>query len=244
MKRALGVAAVLVILVIGWSATRPSRDTPSAKGKGDGVSEPARAPRVQRARGSSEAERAEEADDKRAPPPLRKRIQSKAIDPHPVHSLEEQAAANQKSIIEAKESGKYPERLDPKVAPAPFDHASWDRDPQAYLDVVEPGRVWHTAEESSGAEPLDPDSPLVQTVEPGGQVKLAVVSEPLSPVTFTVQGDGQLDNGLSSITLRANPSGYARVVYSAPSTASEVTIVVGSPMSTGQVDFTIHVGHR
>lgn len=247
MKRALGIAALLVLLVIGWSAVRSGGEAPRTKGGRDQVAEPARAPRVRQG-GKADGEdpsaddpsRKEPARKRRSPPPRGVVV----ADPHPVNPMEQQAGANQKSIEEAKETGKYPERLDPKVAPAPFDREAWDRDPQAYLDVVEPGRVWQTADESSGLEPLEADGDVNETAEPGGVVKLAVRGDPLSPVTFTVMGSGQLDNGLTSITVRTDAVGYARAMFTLPSGAPESTVVAGSPRATGQVNFTVRVRDR
>ena len=54
-------------------------------------------------------------------------------------------AAQQKSVRTAAQTGQFPSRLSLDVRPAPFDAVAWAASPKAYLDIVEPGRVYQTA---------------------------------------------------------------------------------------------------
>jgi hypothetical protein len=147
-----------------------------------------------------------------------------------------------RSVVEAVRSGTHPERLSIAVDPAPFDPAAFARNPQAYLNVVEPARVYQTA-------PAGPTAvPLVATVDhtirlPAlGSTPLVVIGTPGSPVSFTILDGGQFENGLASITVLAGDDGKATATYSAtPGTVDEVQILVGSPMTVGTLTMTVHV---
>lgn len=245
MKRYAIAAAVIVAAVIGWRALGSRDDRPARRASKPGataIDAPARAPRVTRGGDEPDEEEAKAASAKKRPRRAALPPGVVIVDQHPVHRVEEQSEANRKSVEEAKETGKHPERLDPKVEPAPFDRMAWDRDPQGYLDIVEPGRVWQSADDRDGVEAIEAEGPIEVTLDRGGETKVAVRSEPLSPVTFTSMGGGALDNGLTSITVRADPSGFAGVRFRATDDArATVTIVAGSPMASGQVNFTVRV---
>jgi hypothetical protein len=154
-----------------------------------------------------------------------------------------QLNANQRSAVEAVQTHSHHERLSPLMPPKPFDRAAWERDPQAYLDVVEPGRVFHTAT-SPG-----PDTPHLKAAEtshvsftqPGAKVPLMVMGAPGSPVTFTAFGAGEFtENGMNSISVKADARGYARVEFKVPEHARQMLpVLVGSPMSVGNQRFLI-----
>ena len=58
--------------------------------------------------------------------------------------------ANTNSIREALQGKQFAERLSVKILPKPFDLEEYRRDPQAYLDAVEPGRVFQAAQPGPG----------------------------------------------------------------------------------------------
>ncbi len=154
----------------------------------------------------------------------------------------EQAAANARSLVEAARTGRFPERLNPLVAPSPFDRAAFERDPLPYFDVVEPGRVWQTAESGPNVKTLEAEGPAHLETEPQGSVKLSVIGEPNAPVTFTSFDRGAFENDLSSITVLSNSAGEARVRFTATlGTIEDVNILSASPLSAGQVAFLVTV---
>lgn len=161
--------------------------------------------------------------------------------PAPSPSMAKQAEANQRSVREARDTGKYPERLGAHVRPAPFDLARWRADPQRYLDVVEPGRVFQTAPPGPRVKPILAPGYQVREVEPGNPATLEVHTEPDAPVTFTAFGPGAFENGLGSITVRADKKGTALAIFVPPPDAeASVRILAASPLSSGQAVF--HVG--
>lgn len=147
-----------------------------------------------------------------------------------------------RSVIEAAPTGLHPERLSPLIPPAPFDREAFVRDPQAYLDVVEPGRVFQSADEGEGLRSLEPEGPVHLEAAPRGSVRLAVKGEPLSPVTFTSFDRGAFDNELGSITVLADAAGEASVRFVATAgTIDDVNILSASPLAVGQVAFRVTV---
>ena len=51
-----------------------------------------------------------------------------------------------KAVVEAIRQGNHPERVSVLVRPQPFDAKAYQTNPAAYLEVVEPGRVFQTAQ--------------------------------------------------------------------------------------------------
>lgn len=146
------------------------------------------------------------------------------------------------SVVEAQRSGDHPERLTLAIDPAPFDAAAFAQNPQVYLNITEPARVYQTA-------PAGPDAvPLVATVDhtirisANGSTPLTVIGKPNAPISFAVLDGGSMPNGLSSITVLADAEGKATTTYTAtPGTVDEVQILVGSPMTVGTLTLVVHV---
>jgi hypothetical protein len=154
----------------------------------------------------------------------------------------DQESANKRSIVEAAQTHTHPERLSPMIAPTPFNRADWEANPQAYLDVVEPGRCYRTAESPGPDTPqLRAQSPRLSHSEPGGKTHLMVMSAPNSPVTFTAFGGGEfVENGLNSISVKADARGYAGVTFVVPENARGLLpVLVGSPLAVGNQTFLI-----
>lgn len=242
MKRVVAAAVVLAAIGLGWSFLRSGDAPPRAGGARSTatVIEPARAPAV---RGDSRAPAARDDAPEQAQAPVRERARGPVPEERTVRpEIASQVEANQRSVAEAHESNKYPERLDPKVAPAPFDRAAYRRDPQAYLDVVEPGRVFQTLDDAEGVPPLQAEGPTSAVLEPGAHVRFSIHGPGGAPVTFTSLNGGELDNGLSSITVRFDERGFASVAFTAtPNARGDVTLLAGSPLATGQLRFSIKI---
>lgn len=144
-----------------------------------------------------------------------------------------------RSALEAlKKGANHPERLSPFIAPKPFDAVAYKADPQAYLDVAEPGRVFQSKPFAPDVARIEPVSPYFQDVRQGATVELAVKVTPGAPVTFTSFDCGAFDNGLTTQTVAADAAGVARVKFRGmPGTVLETNILASSPMTSGQARF-------
>ncbi len=152
------------------------------------------------------------------------------------------ANANTKSIQEALETKQYPERLSSKIHPKPFDTEQYRRDPQAYLNVVEPGRVWQSAQPGPGVEVLKQLSPRFTRIQQTESTKLRVQAVANAPVTFTSFDLGKFQNQLTSVTVAANDEGIAEAeFFGRKGTYNNVNILAASPMTTGQVKFGVFI---
>ena len=152
------------------------------------------------------------------------------------------ANANVASVAEAVRTGKFPERLSPMIAPKPFDHAAFAANPQAFLDVVEPGRSFQTAEPGVDVPVLSPKGSASFKIPVGGACTLMVITRPGYPVTFTGLDLGTFVNSLTSITVQADDQGVASAVYSASGgVIADAQVLAGSPGASGQVKFHIFV---
>ncbi len=143
-----------------------------------------------------------------------------------------------RSAIEALKDGKHPERLNPLIAPKPFDAVAYKADPKSYLDVAEPGRVFQSKPAAAGVARIEPVSPYFQDVKQGESIELAVKAAPGFPVTFTSFDCGAFGNGLTTQTVEADAAGVARVKFlGMPGTVLETNILASSPVTSGQVRF-------
>jgi hypothetical protein len=146
------------------------------------------------------------------------------------------------SLVEAFREKKYPERVSPLVEPKKFDLAEFEKDPNVYLHVIEPGRVFQTAQPGPGVSVLRPAGPRIHRVLEGGSVKFRVQAVPGAPVAFSSFDLGQFSNQLTSITVRADKQGVAEVDFlAAPGPYVDMHVLAGSPVTTGQVRFIINV---
>jgi hypothetical protein len=157
-------------------------------------------------------------------------------------SLRPEASANAASIAEASRTGKFPERLSPLMAPKAFDSAAFAANPQAYLDVIEPGRVFQSAAPGAQVPVLQAKATNNFSIPVGGSCTLAVITAAKSPVTFTAFDLGTFPNSLTSITVQANDQGEASTVYHASGgVIASAQVLAGSPGASGQVQFHIFV---
>ena len=154
------------------------------------------------------------------------------------------ANANQQaaSVAEALATKSHPERLTPAILPAPFDPAKYEADPETYVNTIEPGRVFQSAQPGEGVFPLRTLTPRLLTIEQGQSVPLRVRATPGAPVTFTSFDLGQFENQLTSITVRADDKGIATARFvGSPGTINDVNILVASPVNSGQAKFAVNV---
>ena len=164
------------------------------------------------------------------------------VQPVDAAGLDERAQAQVASVREATTNGTHPERVSPLIPPAAFDQQAWARDPESYLRVSEPGRVFQTATPGPDVPVLVPSGPVMARIRALGTTALVVRAPAGAPVSWTSGDLGAFDNHLSSITVRADDQGLARVTFTAISgTAASAHILVGSPLASGQVRFTVDV---
>lgn len=147
------------------------------------------------------------------------------------------------SVAEARD-GEHPERLSALLTPAPFDPVAYARDPDAYLHTVEPGRIHQTAEPTSDGTPLRLVTEPRPLVAPGGTLAVRVRGVAGAPVSFAAIGGGTfVENGLNSISVRADAEGLATATFRAdPGTIGDAPIIAASPLAIGQQTCVVHVG--
>ncbi len=156
--------------------------------------------------------------------------------------LDKSMNANVKNTIEAIETGTHPERLTPVILPKKFDLAAYKANPQAYLDVVEPGRVFQSAQPGRGVPTIGSGSSMFQTLKQGEAVRLRVLTEPGAPVSWTSFDLGAFDNHLPLITKAANEEGWAEATFTATTgTTGTVNILAASPVASGRVEYVVTI---
>lgn len=146
------------------------------------------------------------------------------------------------SVAESLRTGKHPERVSALLTPKPFDDEVYAVDPQSYLQTIEPGRVWQSAQPGPGVPQLKQLTGRFHAITQGESVVLAVKVEPKSPVTFTSFDMGEFENRLTSITVAADGEGVAHARFTGSSgTLDDVKILAASPTASGQAKFVVNV---
>ncbi len=159
-----------------------------------------------------------------------------------IRPISGKANAQAASVLEALKTGQFPERLSPMIiSDKPFDKSAFEADPDAYLSVIEPGRVFVTMDPSPEVPALRVVGERFARIKPGESVKLSVQGTPNSPLTFTATDLGTfVENQLNCISVKADPQGYASVTFIAtPGALNDCNILVGSPLSSGQAKFKV-----
>jgi hypothetical protein len=136
-----------------------------------------------------------------------------------------------------------PQRLSPHAGVAPFDAEAFERDPDAYLSRIEPARCYQTAKPGPDVPPLDVGGSLRAQVTWGDAVVLWTRTVPRAPVTFTAfQGGYFKENGVASVTVRADAQGLASAHYAVDAgITGDVNVIAGSPVAVGAQRFFITV---
>lgn len=233
--------AVTVLAVVGWlsfrSAATPATVPGSSSGAPAAAPAAAAAPMPPRSSAPGSSVAATPGVPARSPS-----LTSSATIPDVPPAVRPNANANVASVAEAARTNTHPERLSPLIAPRPFDAAAFAADPQGYLNVVEPGRVFQSAAPGAAVPVLQVKGKGSIEIAPGGACPLAVITAPNAPVTFTSLDLGTFPNQLTSITVRADAQGEARTEFAASGGAiADVQVMVGSPGASGQVKFQIFI---
>ena len=230
----LTVAAVIAVGGVGWLMFDSASAVTSAPVPNQATAKPASTAAAPFARVSTTATSAATATSAPAA--------SASPTPSRPPSLRPEASANAASIAEASRTGKFPERLSPLMAPKAFDPAAFAANPQAYLDVIEPGRVFQSAAPGAQVPVLQAKATNSFSIPVGGSCTLAVITAANSVATFTSFDLGTFSNSLTSITVQANDQGEASTVYHASGgVIANAQVLAGSPGASGQVQFHIFV---
>ncbi len=157
-------------------------------------------------------------------------------------ALDESMNPNVASVIEAIRTRTHPERLSPVILPPLFDSQAFENDPQAYLDVVEPGRVFQSAQPGPGVRAISVKGNRRHEIRQLESVRLSVKAPSGYPITFTSMDLGQFENHLTSITVLASDDGVASAAFTGTAgTTDEVAILAAGPMTSGRVEFVITI---
>jgi hypothetical protein len=145
-----------------------------------------------------------------------------------------------KSAAEALRTGTHPERLSPLIPARPFDRAAFLANPDDYLSVAEPGRVFQAATAGQGIPTLLALTPRRVNVDQGSAVNLSVQAEAGMPVTFTSFDGGLFGNGFVSQTVVASADGKATVSFrGVAGTIASTQVLASCPTCSGQARFTV-----
>jgi hypothetical protein len=146
------------------------------------------------------------------------------------------------SVAEALKNTKFPERLSPLIQPKPFDRVAFEKDPQVYLNTIEPGRVFQSKNPAAGEVVLQRISEAFVTIEQNKSTVLKVKALPNMPVSFTSFDLGSFQNKLTAITVQADKDGLAQTTFIATvGTIADCNILVSCPETSGRVKFVITI---
>jgi hypothetical protein len=139
----------------------------------------------------------------------------------------------------------YAKAVSPLAKADAFDREKYVEDRayrDAYLSTPQPSRVFDPAQPGKDVPRLCRISPAFQKVKQGQETKLRVRAIPGAPVTFTSFDLGRFDNQLTTITVQADANGVAEASFTGPpGTIEDVSILVASPVTSGQVRLVVHV---
>ena len=161
-----------------------------------------------------------------------------AIDPY-LTPLERGKNPQMDSVLDALETGEHRERLSPMTSADKFDLEAWKTDPQTYLAIAQPGRIYDTLQPSETVAPLKAITNGYTTAIAGEAVRLSVRTQPDAPATFTNFSAGVFSSGLNTITVQANKVGLAQAEFLTYGGGDKSEIVVGSPLASGTVRFIV-----
>lgn len=145
-------------------------------------------------------------------------------------------------VLDNLKSGEFPENISPFLKPREFDANEYYHQPEVYLNIVAPGRVFQSAKPGRGVRPIKRIGSSYYLAEQNKEVTLKVRAKANAPVTFTSFDLGAFENELTSMTVRANKKGIASVKFrGTPGTYNEVKILAASPLTSGRVRFIVDV---
>ena len=171
--------------------------------------------------------------------------------PHVIHKSDAATNPHLATVIEALDSGKYPERLSPQIAPKPFDYESWKKNTNnfrsTYLQTIEPSRIhFHKAKPGPKVKAIRSKSADKEDVKTGDTVELIAQAAPNSPVTWFVSSGGLFtESKLNTVTTLSDSNGIAKAHwYAAPGATEEVEISASSPFNASMASFFISISNQ
>jgi hypothetical protein len=149
-------------------------------------------------------------------------------------------------VAASLKSRENPERFSSFIVPASFDLEAFKANPKAYAEsyaaVVEPGRVFASAQPGDGVSQISSASARFHRVKQGESVSLSAKSVPFAPVSFWTENLGSFENKLTAITVVADENGDASTTFLASGgTIHEVNVLASSPVTSGQLRFIVSV---
>lgn len=163
---------------------------------------------------------------------------SPAIDPN--------ANEQTKLVAASLKTKENPERFSSFIVPKSFDADAFKADPKGYAEsyaaIVEPGRVFASAQPGEGVSQISTSSSRLHRVKQGESVTLTAKAIPFAPVSFWTENLGNFENKLTAITVVANENGDASTTFLASGgTIHEVNVLASSPVTSGQLRFIVSV---
>lgn len=249
-KLLAGSAAVVILATLVVSAARSGSDAvghPSGSGHAIRQPEPQGSQRLRAGAGEARPTPPEAgARQVTAPADAARSAKAESYKPPPygrMPPIDPKAHPQAAAVVEALETSTHPERLSPIIAPKPFDLLQWQKDPQAYMAVSEPGRVFQNRAPGKDVPVLRRASDASVDLAQGESVVLAVEATPGAPVSFTSFDGGRfIENTLPALTVVADAQGVAKATYQATSGVTRrVAVLCASPLCSGQIRFSIWV---
>ena len=123
----------------------------------------------------------------------------------------------------------------------PFNREQYLADPNAYLQLAEPGRCYDAAQPGGRHPGAQTRVRSYLPNRPGEQVALSVLTEPGMPASFTTFDNGRFaETELTTATVRADERGVATVHYKATAgVTADVSIRAASPVASSTLFFRI-----
>ena len=124
-----------------------------------------------------------------------------------------------------------------------FNLNEYQADPSKYLNSIAPGRVFDAAIPAKGVKALERVGYSTMRTKQNQPVGLTAKGEVGMPISFTAFDGGHFQNGLNSITLKADSSGVATAEFTpTQGVINQTRVRAASPVNTGTLQWTIRVG--
>jgi hypothetical protein len=246
-RRAIVVSSTVVILVailavVFWPRGEKPQDAAAPAQANRQAGEPGQADAVMGGRAEQRGSDVQPVDKAKAQEASAKPPERDPFDYGVIPPVKADANPQVKAVVEAIRKKEHPERVSVLMRGKAFDAKAYKADPKQYLETVEPGRVFQTAQPGPGVPHLAPVGDRLTRITQGQTTKLRVRAPAGSPVSFTSFDTGRFENLLTAITVPANAQGIAEVTFEAtPGTIEDVNILAGSPMAASQVKFVVNV---
>lgn len=249
MTKTQPIAVVAIVCAIAASAwfilleTNPSQHIDSVSGRLVGEIKPAEPKNTPSDRNAGLRIALAQIDDETTDPEARDILKQNAIgtiigygQSQPMDLSHPQA----KSVAEALRTGTHPERLSPLIPARKFDRAAFLANPDDYMSVAEPGRVFQAAPAGANVPAIVALTPRRVNVDQGSAVTLSVKAEAGMPVTFTSFDGGLFGNGFVSQTVITSADAKASVSFrGVEGTIASSQVLASSPTCSGQARFTL-----